>query len=236
MNNPPDTPNQDRTEIILHGIPAAPGIAHGPAYLYSKETPRVEMKSIEAADVQSEIERLRNATARAEKELRKILNFAESKLGEESAKIFEAQIMILGDSILMDAIEKRIGEELKNAEYVVSDEISKYRKLMMAAPDEYMHERAHDVDDVMNRIIRNIGDQKLHSRLEGEAIILSETLTSADTVIFSRNQVLGYATDRGGVTSHAAILSRSLKIPAVVGLHNATKQIRTGDLLAIDGY
>ena len=236
MNNPTDIPGTDRGEIILHGIAAAPGIAFGPAYIYSKETPRVEMKSIAPIDVASEIERLRTAIARAEKELRKILNFAESKLGEQSAKIFDAQIMILGDTILMGAIEKRIGEELKNAEYIVADEISKYRKLMMAAPDEYMHERAHDVDDVMNRIIRNIGDQKLRSRLEGEAIIISETLTSADTVIFSRNQVLGYATDRGGVTSHAAILSRSLKIPAVVGLHNATKQVRPGDALAIDGY
>ncbi len=107
---------------------------------------------------------------------------------------------------------------------------------MLAASDEYMHERAHDVDDVTNRIIRNIQDQKLYSKLEGEAIVVSETLTPADTVIFSRNIILGYATDMGGVTSHAAIISRSLKIPAVVGLRSATKQIRTGDTIAIDGY
>jgi phosphoenolpyruvate-protein phosphotransferase (PTS system enzyme I) len=108
--------------------------------------------------------------------------------------------------------------------------------MMMASPDEYMHERARDVDDVMNRIIRNIQDQKLYSKLEGASIIVSETLAPADTVIFSRNQILGYATDLGGVTSHAALLSRSLKIPAVVGLHTATKLIKTGDTLAIDGY
>lgn len=223
-------------EITIKGIAAAPGIAVGQAYLYSKQMPRIEMKTLSTDEVQDEILRLANANARAEKELQKILAFAEQKLGSESAKIFEAQIMILSDTILMGTIKQRIRKELKNAEYIVADEIGKYKRLMLAALDEYMHERAHDVDDVMNRIIRNIQDQRLFSRLEGEAIIVSETLTPADTVIFSRNQVLGYATDLGGVTSHAAILSRSLKIPAIVGLRSVTRQVRTGDLIAIDGY
>jgi len=223
-------------ETILKGVAAAPGISLGPAYLYSKLIPRVEEKSITAEEVESEIERLRNANARSEKELQKIHAFAEQKLGSQNARIFEAQIMILADAILMGAVEKRIAAELKNAEYIVADEITKYKQIMLAAHDEYMHERAHDVDDVMNRIIRNIQDQKLFSRLEGASIIVSETLAPSDTVIFSRNQVLGYATDLGGVTSHAAILARSLKIPAVVGLRSSTKTIKTGDTIAIDGY
>lgn len=223
-------------EITLHGIGAAPGIAVGPAYLYSKSIPHVEMKAITTEEVDSELERLQNAVARAEKELQKILAFAELKLGAQNAKIFEAQIMILGDSILMGSIQDRIRQELRNAEYVVFDEIGKYKKLMLAASDEYMHERAHDVEDVMNRIIRNIQDQKLFSKLEGETIVVAENLTPADTMIFSRNQILGYATDLGGVTSHAAIISRSLKLPAVVGLNLATRYVQSGDLLAIDGY
>ncbi|MFN0157435.1 MAG: phosphoenolpyruvate--protein phosphotransferase [Bacteroidota bacterium] len=223
-------------EIILKGIPAAPGIAMGPAYLYSKQVPLVKLKEIAPPEVEAEIERLRASVLRAEKELQKILSFAEQKLGTQSARIFEAQIMILNDQILMDAIERRIRTELKNSEYLVMDEINKYKRIMLEAPGEYMHERAHDLDDVMNRIIRNIQDQKLFSRLTGESIIVSESLTPADTVIFSRNQILGYATDFGGTTSHAALLSRSLKIPAVVALHSVTKQIRTGDFLAVDGY
>jgi phosphotransferase system enzyme I (PtsI) len=231
-----DSVHTPAAEVVLKGIAAAPGIAMGPAYLYSKHVPRVEVKTIAQEDVETEISRLRAAITRAQKELQKILSFAEQKLGSESAKIFEAQIMILTDQILMGAIEKRIAEEMKNSEFIVFDEIDKYKRLMLAAPFDYMHERAHDVDDVMNRIIRNIQDQKLFSRLEGEAIIVSETLAPADTVIFSRNQILGYATDLGGITSHAALLSRSLKIPAVVGLQTATHHIRTGDSLAIDGY
>ena len=231
-----DAPQTPAQEILLKGIAAAPGIAIGPVYLYSKKAPQVEIKAIADAEVESEIQRLRTANVRSEKELQKILNFAEQRLGSENAKIFEAQIMILNDAILMGTIEKRIAQELKNVEYIVSDEISKYKRLMLAASDEYMHERAHDVEDVMNRIIRNIHDQKLYSKLEGQSIIVSETLAPADTVIFSRNQILGYATDLGGTTSHAALLSRSLKIPAVVGLRTATKNLHTGDLIALDGY
>jgi phosphotransferase system enzyme I (PtsI) len=231
-----DTAPAHGTETIIKGIAAAPGIAIGPVYLYSKQAIRAQIKPIESSEVDAEIERLRGAIARAQKELQKILDFAKQKLEPEDTKIIEAQVMILGDSILMNTIEKRIRKELKNAEFIVFDEISKYRRLMLSAPDEYMHERAHDVDDIMNRIIRNIQDQKLVSRLEGEAIIISETLTPADTVIFSRNKLLGYATDLGGVTSHAAILSRALKVPAVVGLRLITKQVRTGDTLALDGY
>ncbi|HUI09934.1 MAG TPA: phosphoenolpyruvate--protein phosphotransferase [Bacteroidota bacterium] len=224
------------SEIVLRGVAAAPGISHGPAYIYSKVIPRVEQKQITPEEVPSEIARLRNANARSDKELQKIHAFAEQKLGSDNARIFEAQLMILADAILMGAIEGRIARELKNAEFIVADEITKYKQIMLASHDEYMHERAHDVDDVMNRIIRNIQDQKLFSRLEGASIIVSETLTPSDTVIFSRNQVLGYATDLGGITSHAAILARSLKIPAVVGLRTCTKTIATGDTIAIDGY
>jgi phosphotransferase system enzyme I (PtsI) len=225
-----------QTEIVLKGIAAAPGIAVGPAYLYAKHIPTIEVKTVPAEEADAEIARLRHAVARAEKELQKILAFAEHKIGTDSARIFEAQIMILSDVYLMGTIERRIRTEERNAEFVVADEISKYKKLMLAASEEYMHERARDVDDVMNRIIRNINDQKLFSRLEGEWVIVSEILAPADTVIFSRNQVLGYVTDLGGVSSHAAILSRSLKIPAVVGLRSATKQIASGDTIAIDGY
>jgi phosphotransferase system enzyme I (PtsI) len=223
-------------ELVLKGIPAAPGIALGAAYLYSKHVPHIETKTIAQDDVEMEKNRVRTANARSEKELQKILAFAEQKLGSQSAKIFEAQVMILNDTILMGTIERRIATELKNAEYIVSDEINKYKRMMLASPDEYMHERARDVEDVMNRIIRNIQDQKLFSRLEGASIIVSETLLATDTVIFSRNQILGYAADLGGVTSHAAILSRSLRIPAVLGLRNVTKSVRTGDFVAIDGY
>jgi phosphotransferase system enzyme I (PtsI) len=225
-----------KREIVIKGSPAAPGLTIGPAYVFKKEIPRVTQWTVEKENLDAEVERLDRAIARSEKELNKILAFAQQKIGESKAKIFEAGIMLLHDEILLDAIRKRIREELKNAEYIVSDEIGKYAQLMLAASDEYMHERAHDVEDLKFRIIRNLQQEKLLSRLEEQVVIVAHSLTPADTVILSRNHVLGYATDLGGITSHAALLSASLKIPAVVGLREASRMISTGDLVILDGY
>jgi phosphotransferase system enzyme I (PtsI) len=223
-------------EITLHGIAAAPGIVMGRAFVYKKHIPRIEEKAIPPEDAKKEIERLRDAVSRSEKELQKILSFAEQKIGNSKAKIFEAQIMILNDAVLFDSIYKRIEKERKNAEFVVHGEIAKYQQLMLNSSDEYMRERAHDVEDIKNRIIRNIQEQKLISRFEGGSIVVSQSLTPADTILFSRNEILGYATDMGGVTSHAALLSRSLKIPAVVGLKDVTSHAAPDDFVILDGY
>ena len=208
----------------------------GKAYVFAKQAPRVEDKSIVADEVPLELERLQHAVDRSEKELQKVLQLTEQKVGSQKAKIFEAQIMILSDAVLFGSIRKRIQTALKSAEYGVHREISKYQQMMMNSSDEYMRERAHDVEDVKNRIIRNIQQEKLISRFEPNSIVISEILTPADTVLFSRNEVLAYATDMGGVTSHAALLSRSLGIPSVVGLKVITKHVQMGDTIIVDGY
>ncbi len=232
----PAVEEKQKQDIILRGIAAAPGIAMGRVYLYNKHVPKIPERAVSEEEAEAEIERLRHSVARSQKELEKILSYAEQKLGEGKSKIFEAQIMILHDPLLFEAIETRIRTEQKNAEFLVNDEINKYQRLMLAANDEYIRERAYDVEDLKNRIIRNIQQERLHSRLEGSSVIVAENLTSADTILFSRNEVLGYATDLGGITSHAALISRSLKIPAVLGLRDVTKKVSTGDSVIIDGY
>jgi phosphotransferase system enzyme I (PtsI) len=227
---------EKKIELILKGVPAAPGIAIGTAYVYTKTIPQVQERTLGDENVEPEIQRLEHAIARADKELTKILSFARQKLGDAKAKIFEAQLMIVNDPYLHKSLVDRIRSEKKNAEYVVDTEIDKYRKLMMAASDEYMHERAQEVDDLKHRIIRNLQEEKLISRLETSPIIVAHGLTPADTMILSRNEPLGYATDTGGITSHASLISRSLKLPAVVGLGNATQRISTGDTVVLDGY
>ncbi|TAK66087.1 MAG: phosphoenolpyruvate--protein phosphotransferase [Bacteroidetes bacterium] len=226
----------EKKEIILKGIAAAPGIAIGKAYVFKKELPSVELRALDESEVAGELERLDHALAKSEKELNKILVFAEQKVGEAKAKIFEAQVMVLQDAYLLGAIRKRIREEKKNVEYVVSDEIQKYANLMHAASNEYMHERAHEIEDLKNRIVRNLQQQKLLSKLDGSPIVIAHTLTPADTMILSRNNILAYGTDVGGVTSHAALISRALKIPAVVGAGSLGLTVATGDMLILDGY
>ncbi|HZY10112.1 MAG TPA: phosphoenolpyruvate-utilizing N-terminal domain-containing protein, partial [Bacteroidota bacterium] len=148
-----------KKEIILKGLPASPGIAMGSACLYIKDIPRVEEHRIDEGKIEQEIERLRHANEKSIKELSKILAFAQQKVGEGKAKIFEAQIMVLEDQILKKTITDRIRCEKKNAEFIVSDEIGKYANLMLRAHDDYMHERAHDMEDLKNRIIRNMQEE-----------------------------------------------------------------------------
>jgi phosphotransferase system enzyme I (PtsI) len=225
-----------KREIVLKGIPASPGIAIGSTYLFIKDVPVVEERSVSGNETEGEKVRLNHAIEKSKRELNKILLFAQEKIGEAKAKILEAQIMVLDDQVLLDAIRGRIEKECKNAEYVVNDEIGKYAALMLKAQDEYMHERAHDMDDLRHRIIRNMLQERLISKLEGSMIIIAHTLTPADTMILSRNHVLAYATDLGGITSHAALFSRSLKIPAVVGLGDISRQVNSGDIVILDGY
>jgi phosphotransferase system enzyme I (PtsI) len=226
----------EHKEILLKGIAASPGIAIGPVFLYEKQAPTFVEKSLVAEEVDREVERLQQALERSQKELRKILDYAEKKLGEHQAKIFEAQVLILEDTFLFDTVKKRIRGEFKNAEFVVHAEIEKYHQMMLAAHDEYTRERAQDVEDVRSRIIRNLTEQRLISRLEGSSIIVSHNLTAADTMILSRNEVYAYATDAGGITSHTALLARSLKIPAVLGLRDISSTAVNGETIIVDGY
>lgn len=226
-----------RKEVVLNGVAASPGIVCGTAYIYVKPVHSiVERKLGGAGEVAAELARFEKALAKSANELKKILSFAQQKVGEAKARILDAQIMVLDDPYLLDAIRNRIKKEGRNAEFVVDDEIGKYAKLMMVARDEYMHERAHDMDDLKNRIVRNLGEAALTSKFEGTHVVIAHNLTTADTMILSRNAVMGYATDLGGVTSHAALFSRSLKIPAVVGLGDATREAQTGDSVILDGY
>ncbi|MEW5841962.1 MAG: phosphoenolpyruvate--protein phosphotransferase [Bacteroidota bacterium] len=222
------------SEIMLKGIAAAPGIAISKAYIYARQKEEVADSAV--TDLDEALEMLDTALEQSRKELRKIFSLAVDKLGEKRAAIFEAQIMILDDPILLSTIKNRITNERRAPEYIVNDEISKYTDLMNASHELYMKERSHDIEDIKNRILRNLKKKKWKSRIANDVIVVTSTITPSDTVLFSRVNAKGYVTDFGGLTSHAAIVARSLNIPAVVGLHEATSRIKDDDLIIIDGF
>lgn len=218
----------------IAGVAAAPGLVIGKAHLYHREMLSIGDQDIE--DVDEAIKAFHEAIAKAKKELKKIFELAREKMGEERADIFSAQLMILDDPVLLQNIESRIKKEKKLPEFVVHSEITKYQDLMIVADEFYLKERALDIDDIKNRIIRNLQKKRLQSKITPGVIVVSETLTPADTILFSKSDVKAFVTDRGGLTSHAAIIARSLDIPAVVGAHNATHRINQDDVLIIDGF
>ncbi len=224
----------DNSTNIYKGIAAAPGISIAPAYLFKKE--REEISSADIENIEEALITLDEALEKSRKELNKVFGLAIDKLGEKRAAIFEAQIMILDDPILLESIKSRIKDEKKTPEFIVYDEISKYQSMMDEVSEPYMKERSHDIEDIKNRIVRNIKKKKWKSRITNDVIVVTDNLTPADSVLFSRANVKGYVTNFGGLTSHAAIVARSLHIPAVVGLHDATAKISDADTVIVDGY
>ncbi len=216
------------------GIAAAPGIVVGKVYLFAKE--KLEINDSHIENIEEAKQNFRDALSKSKKELDKIFAIAREKMDSTRAAIFEAQLMILDDPILIGNIEERIEKEKKQPEYIVFDEISRYQQLMILSHEPYMNDRANDIEDIKNRIIRNLQKKRWQSKIINDAIVVSDLLTPADTILLSRCNVKGFITDHGGLTSHAAIVSRSLNIPAVVGTHNATKKIKDGDQIIIDGF
>ncbi len=223
-----------KKEVILEGVAAAHGIKIGKAYIFDKKV--FQAIKLEITDIDGAIEQFRFSLDKSKSELKKILDLAIDKIGKDRAVIFEAQIMILDDPFLITSIENRIREEKLTPAYIVEDEMTKYTKLISSSKDSYLQERAHDIEDIKNRIIRNLRKEKWKSKIPFSRIIVAESLTPSDTILFSKRDAQGFVTDFGGLTSHTAILARSLNLPAVVGLHDATIEIQEDDLIIVDGY
>jgi len=218
----------------ISGIAAAPGITIGDAYLFTKE--KLDINKSDITDIEEAKKNLQEALEKSKLELNKVFAIAREKMDGVRAAIFEAQLMILDDPILIQTINRRIEQEKKQPEFIVDDEISKYQDKMILSRENYMKERAHDIEDIKQRIIRNLQKKRWQSKIQQDVIVISESLTPADTILFSKNKAKSFVTDHGGLTSHAAIISRSLNIPAVVGTHNATVQIKDGDKVIVDGF
>lgn len=218
----------------LKGIPAAPGLFIGNSYIYSKEAIIVKDGIID--DVEEAVAAFREALDRSKKELDKIFGVAKEKMGEQRAAIFEAQLLVLEDPALVDEIERRIIDEQREPESIVKEEFNKFMNLLFDVDDPYMKERANDIEDIRNRIIRNLKKERWSSTIVSGTIVVSEMLTPADTILFSRNDVKAYVTEHGGLTSHAAIIARSLNIPAVLGVPKILEMVETGTELIVDGF
>ncbi len=222
-------------EKIYKGIPASPGISISKAYVYSKGQIKINLQKLNDKEIDKEIEDFRNAIQISIKELSKVYNLSKERIGEENSKIFDAQLEILKDIVFFDRVIDRIKKEKRAGSFILHDEISKLDEILTSGND-YMKDRVSDFNDVKNRIVRNMKREKLVSKVAENTIIFAHDLTPADTILFSKRKVMGYATDTGGTTSHAAIISRALRVPAVVGLKEISKNIHSGDVIIIDGF
>ncbi|HWF44718.1 MAG TPA: phosphoenolpyruvate--protein phosphotransferase [Candidatus Kapabacteria bacterium] len=230
------TTQAERQILRFSGIAASRGIAIGPAYRYHRTLLYAEDRPLDPQEITHEIERFDTAVQKARNEIEKVRRVAEQKVGTPASSIFEAQMMMVSDEFILSTIRERIKHELKPAAFIVDTEFSNHQHLLQTADNPLMRERVDDVEDIKQRLLRYLLDRKKWlSKIEIPSILVAEMLTPADAILFSRSSVLGFSIDGGGVTSHVAILARSLGLPALVALHSAAQYVETGDLLILDG-
>jgi len=223
--------------IRLRGIGVSPGIAMGEAVLTERIIFTSRKEDISPHEVEAELLRLQTAVARTKAELIEIKEKIREKVGAEHAYIFEAHLLILEDHALAASLERIIKEEKVKAEWALSEIHARYQKIFDSISDEYFRQRKSDVSDVLAKIYGHLElkrDQRKDD--DGEKILVAHDLLPSEAATrLSQGNVLAVALDMGGQTSHAAILARSMNIPTVVGLHNGTQRIKSGDILIVDG-
>jgi len=223
------------TEATYLGIGGSRGITIGECYAFIKEESKHEIRELNDKNTSEEIERFLSALKRSEHELQKIERVTIRKLGKSYSNLFQAQIMILHDPILIETISNRIRLERKGAHLVIEEEFDHYLQKFKNSKDLIFQDRADDLHDIKNRIIRNLHIRKLHSWIPEGVIVSSDNLSPADIILLSRSNVKGFVTDSGGKTSHISLICKSLNIPIVVGLGNLSQKVSTGMQIIIDG-
>lgn len=230
--------NPENNEIILEGIAASPGVAQGKAFLYLQKQLDVPCFTIPEDGVDAEVERFDQAILQTRSEISEVRDKVAESLGEGEALIFDAHLMVLEDNALIDEVVSEVRTKHRNVECGLNDVVERYIGFFSTVEDEYLRERVADIRDVYRRLMHNLTGTRQASigNLAADSIIVSEDLSPSDAASLDRDKLLGFATDAGGRTSHSVIMARSLGIPAVVGLHDATKRIRAGDDVLVDGY
>jgi len=227
----------NKPEFQLHGVPASPGIAIGRVKVLSGDLAKPEKKEISESQIVTEIEILQRALQNSIKDLQATYKRTAAIYGEEPAQIFLVHQTILTDPVIVDECIKRINNERISAENAFSLVMEKYVRLFTGMSDEVFRSRSTDLRDLTRRVIRYLhGEGETPTpKLDETVILFARELTPSDTVRLEREKVLGFAMDFGARTSHATIIARSIRVPAIVGLNNAAEKINDGDLAILDG-
>jgi phosphotransferase system enzyme I (PtsI) len=223
---------------LLKGIPASPGIVVGPVHLLRWEVPEVPADAIESEDVDRELERLRIGLARAVQRLKQIRERAARTAGVAEAGIFEVQISIIEDEELRQQVSDVIRQRF-TAERAFDVVMLERREYFARSPHAMLRERVNDLLDVHIRVLTLLLDLPDHDPVDlpkgSNAILVTHDLTPSLTLQLDRETIAAIATDAGTKTSHVAILARSLGLPAVVGLLDATGKLKSGEQVILDG-
>lgn len=219
------------------GIAAAAGYALGRAFLLQEQELQVSKQNLPPEKVEPEISRLEEEIRQAIEEIKMIRETTRQKLGDEQAAIFDAHIMLLNDPEYIGGIKEKIKSEAMNAAAAVQEVTDQFLSLFAGIDNEYIRERALDLQDVSRRLLRRLlGIQSLSlGDVQDQVVLVTHDLTPSDAAQLDRGKVTGIVTNIGGRTSHSAIMARSMEIPAVVGLQDIVAKVTPADFVIVDG-
>ncbi|MEE4113223.1 MAG: phosphoenolpyruvate--protein phosphotransferase [Desulfobacteraceae bacterium] len=229
--------NQERQEMILKGIGGSPGICIGKAYLVDKEGVDVVKQYVIREESRSaEVGRFKTAVKKARAALRKIIDNTPEEL-RQHIQILETHMLLLEDKMLYDRTIDVIEKERVNAEWALKKVVSQVKPIFENMSDDYLKQRAEDITHVSDRIMENLvgADQVNIGRIDKRVILVARDLSPAETSQIQLERIKGFVTNRGGRASHTSIIARTLEIPAVLGVGNATLKIKNDDILIVDG-
>lgn len=223
--------------IVIKGIAASPGIAIGKAWVIEDEEIVVNRIELPRELLRAEVKRFKSA----QKATYRDLDAAEAKvlklLGKQHARLIDAHRLILRDTLITRDVPQRILLEGVNAEFALSEALEAVNQQFEKMEDEFFRERRHDLFDVGKRLLSHLLKQnkRVLTPADSSGILIARNLLPSDTLGLHESKILGFATDLGGKSSHTAILAQSLEIPAVVGLSDISRRLKTGDQVILDG-
>ncbi|HUT83864.1 MAG TPA: phosphoenolpyruvate--protein phosphotransferase [Thermodesulfobacteriota bacterium] len=224
--------------FLLRGIGVSQGVAIGKAFLLKRSKVEVSKYSqIPPEEIPGEVERFKAAIEETRRNLVAVREKIRQKGFQEASHIMDAQLMIIEDRALVDRTIQHIEEDQIDAAGALKSTLQDIHKAFEDIGDEYLRERKSDIDFLGERIMRNLlgKEQEFIARIQDKVILVANDLSPVDTANLDVTKVLGFVTDRGGKTSHTAIMARALEIPAVVGLESITQEVNTGDMVIVDG-
>lgn len=227
-----------KEELIVQGISASQGIAYGQIFLYVQSDVEVPSYQVDSDKRVEEIARFEHALLTTRQQIAKIQDEVEKNLGADEGRIFDAHLMVLEDQALIGESIREFEKTGLNIETCFQNVAARYIKAFDEIDDEYLRERAGDIRDVTQRVLQNLLGQAASnlSRLADKRIVVANDISPSESASIDRSQALAIVTDTGSKTSHAVIVARSMKIPAVVGVRDLTKKARSGDWAIVDGY
>ena len=233
----------EKKEVLFHGFPASPGICRGRVLVFGAahtDFHEIDPIPIAASDVDAEVARFLSAIEKTKSEIKTIQDRMQKTIEKRDAKIFDAHLLIVGDKLIHKEAISRIKNGLCNAQSSFLLTIQKYLDAISGTNDTYLNERAGDIRDIANRILRNLNGDKdggpSLDNLPENTVVIAHDLTPSDTAMLDRKNILGFAIETGSKTCHTSILARSLRIPAVVGMRNIAGKFANGDEVIVDGF